>query len=235
MIGTLFTFVKSHQDKMTKRRSIRALLKMQEQEERRRSESLTYGVNPLSNSISQSSRVTLSASVPSTLTTNSLTTPILTRSSSLSAPIGAGGGEDNRESGSAREGGFTGLIRRLTSINYDEDGEEEAELNRRSSKIFSMISNSFSYKPKTLEELKEVSLSVYEEDFIKLRNNSVIHISKIILLVFFSMLIIKNIENFSYSDSFYWCIITIMTVGYGDITINSTGGKFFFSSLLYIF
>jgi hypothetical protein len=42
-----------------------------------------------------------------------------------------------------------------------------------------------------------------------------------------------EVEHFSWVNSYYFCVVTLATVGYGDLTPHTTAGKLF--ATLYIF
>lgn len=42
------------------------------------------------------------------------------------------------------------------------------------------------------------------------------------------------VENWSWVDSFYFCVVTLATVGYGDITPQTDAGKIFTSFYILI-
>mmetsp|Transcript_2377 Transcript_2377/g.5603 ORF Transcript_2377/g.5603 Transcript_2377/m.5603 type:complete len:115 (+) Transcript_2377:821-1165(+) len=50
--------------------------------------------------------------------------------------------------------------------------------------------------------------------------------SKIFILLLLAVLVIRHFEpHLSYTDSFYWSIMTLTTIGYGDVAPSSKEGK----------
>jgi voltage-gated potassium channel len=43
----------------------------------------------------------------------------------------------------------------------------------------------------------------------------------------------RQVEGWSWLDSFYFCVITLATVGYGDFSLQTPAGKIF--TIIYIF
>ena len=46
-------------------------------------------------------------------------------------------------------------------------------------------------------------------------------------IILFGMLAMVTLENWSVEEAFYWCIVTICTVGYGDVVPDTRSGKIF--------
>ncbi len=53
-----------------------------------------------------------------------------------------------------------------------------------------------------------------------------------LMVLLFGMTFYHYIEGLSWNDAFYFCIVTLATVGYGDISPHTEIGKFF--TALYI-
>jgi hypothetical protein len=59
-----------------------------------------------------------------------------------------------------------------------------------------------------------------------------IHIYKVLLASAFGLVVLgtvvyRYIEDWSWVDSFYFSVVTITTVGFGDLTPTTDGGKLF--------
>jgi voltage-gated potassium channel len=55
----------------------------------------------------------------------------------------------------------------------------------------------------------------------------------VILTLAIGTVFYHTVEHFSWVDSYYFCVVTLATVGYGDLTPHTTLGKLF--TTLYIF
>ncbi len=54
-----------------------------------------------------------------------------------------------------------------------------------------------------------------------------------LFILFIGTMVYHNLEGWGYLDSLYFSIITLTTVGYGDFSPQTTGGKMF--TIFYIF
>ncbi len=61
----------------------------------------------------------------------------------------------------------------------------------------------------------------------KIRNRLFAALALVAIVLLLGTLGIRSLENLDILDSFYFCIITIATVGYGDIHPATQGGKLF--------
>eukprot|EP01134_Creolimax_fragrantissima_P003115 CFRG3115T1 len=56
----------------------------------------------------------------------------------------------------------------------------------------------------------------------------------IAIYILLGALFYSLLEDDSFADSCYWAVVTLSTVGYGDISPETTGGKFFFCGYIFI-
>lgn len=88
--------------------------------------------------------------------------------------------------------------------------------------------------------LKVIKFSImmikFEKRILKqIRNNRLLYLMSItILIIIIGSISISIVEKKSFSDSLWLTIVTITTVGYGDIRVNTEGGRFVSGMLMLI-
>lgn len=58
-------------------------------------------------------------------------------------------------------------------------------------------------------------------------------VSAVILVLTIGTIFYHEVEHFGWVDAYYFCVVTLATVGYGDFVPHTTAGKLF--TTLYIF
>jgi hypothetical protein len=161
-VGSMSTFVQAHEEKMAKKRNLRALIRMKDENGPGKSEVVD-------------SASTLAAVDQSQSTSSSSTKK----------------GDSRRRS----------LLQ--MAISFREAAPQK----------------------KTLQEMREASVSAYADDYRALVRSSIIDVVSIFLVLIFGMIVMSEIEGWSAGEGFYWSVVTIMTVGYGDLVPKTTSGK----------
>lgn len=201
LFSTITTFVQDHQERMAKLRSMRAMIRMKEKEaELSRTKSTNF---------SSASNNSSSHGVPITSWHHGTTISELISGSLTRSNTNTGADHQNEE---FADGNMQPRRSRLTH-----------EISRR----LSLLSFSEKKREKTLGELREASISTYEEDRQQLKKAAFTDFCVMFSLIIFGMLVMSGIEGWSTGDSFYWATVTILTVGYGDYVPKTVDGKVF--------
>lgn len=85
----------------------------------------------------------------------------------------------------------------------------------------------------SLDIIRSIYEKSYEEDIVKSWKRVLINFLYIFIVVFFGALIMSFVESWSGVDGAYWAVITICTVGYGDVVPTTKSGKVF--TIFYVF
>lgn len=78
-----------------------------------------------------------------------------------------------------------------------------------------------------LDALQALNLDIFDEDLNEMKNNLFHTCILIVFVVVVGWASMVLIEGWNVGDSFYWSVVTITTVGFGDIVPTTKGGKIF--------
>lgn len=78
-----------------------------------------------------------------------------------------------------------------------------------------------------MRKMKAISLQVYEEELREIRSKGLVDLLFVAVSLLSGAVCMSLIEDWPFDDSFYWACVTAMTVGYGDVTPDTTSGKVF--------
>ena len=92
------------------------------------------------------------------------------------------------------------------------------------------LSNNRDYEQadkKIVEALQKLNVDMFDEDLQDLKISALRNIALMWIIIFFGCLIMLEIEDWNFGDSYYWAIVTITTVGFGDMVPHTDKGKVF--------
>ena len=88
--------------------------------------------------------------------------------------------------------------------------------------------NGVSSAASSAKSAHEISLNTCDEELHVLRHQALIHVLHILLVLLVGAAIMAKLESWSFNDGIYWATATITSVGYGDVSPQTVGGRVFF-------
>jgi voltage-gated potassium channel len=85
----------------------------------------------------------------------------------------------------------------------------------------------------SLDTIRSIYENKYQDDVVRAWQRVCINFLWIFIVVFFGALVMSFVESWSGVDGAYWAVITICTVGYGDVVPTTNSGKVF--TIFYVF
>lgn len=207
-LGVISTMMQAHQERVNKLRGMRAMLLMKEEEEAAEERARSFAANDMTGNISLSA---LRSAAQTELTADE-ESPVVSPVYTNAAAEPHSGHEEDEDGGDRK--------RSVSSISPK----------RRMSRGFLDMAMSLSIerpRKKTLKELRDASLSAFEEDYYQMMIASIVDFVAIFVILIVGMIGMHIVEGWSYGEAFYWATVTIMTVGYGDLTPTTDRGKVF--------
>jgi hypothetical protein len=79
----------------------------------------------------------------------------------------------------------------------------------------------------TVEDISEMNMQSIDYELKKANSKAFYSIVSIVTILLIGSFVMSAIESWTFVDSVYWAIVTITTVGFGDIAPKSTAGRSF--------